>query len=313
MKLPIVRISCGVLATAAIAVSSIVFLKSKSDYDAYEKQYDADVEAVKASFPALPEKVFFDNSFISYTGDSVKSSKSEYKKSYVYSAREAVVKPLSEDQGAEYLKLDDDENALSECISGLNRKGGAITFNIEVDAYGMSDIEISMRTSRFTCFTTCDECGGEDLDCAYEKTYHWLCQDCQKVVADRLSAQRKSPEYIGDLSKIPEEDQVEPTYFGLENITDYIKIHVNKLEVKTENVELDEDPDGFSSLILQKTRLLKGINTITISTGAYNNLANKNSYLYVMPEIRNMTVLTDTQVIKPEIEIPQESESGEEA
>ena len=312
MRFPIVRVASGVLAAAAIAVSSVVFYKSKTEYDAYEKKYAADVEAVKASFPALPEKVFMDHGYISYNGDVVASTKSQYKNSYVYSAREAVVKPLSETQGAEYLKLDDNENALSECISGLNRKGGAITFNIEVNAYGMSDIQIAMRTSWFSYFTKCNECGEEDMDCDYEKTYKWLCPDCQKVVNERLSSQRKSPEFYGnDIEKIPEDERVEPTYHELENITDYIKIHVNKLELKTENVELDDDNESFSSLILQNTRLLKGINTITISTDAYNSLGNKNSFLYIMPEIRNMTVITDTEVIKPEIEEVEETEESD--
>lgn len=307
MKLPIVRIASGVLATAAIAVSSIVFFKSKSEYDAYEKKYEADMEAVKAAFPALPEKVLIDNTFISYSGGAVSKTKSEYKSSYIFSARDAIVKPLSEEQGAEYLKLDDDGNALSECISGLNRKGGAITFNIEVSAYGMSDIAISMRTSWFTHYVNCQECGNEvyKSDCKCEKTRGWLCSACQKA----LSNAGNSLSYYKD----NEAPVVEPTYFGLENITDYIKIHVNKLEVVTEDVELDEDEEYFSSLILKNTRLLKGINTITISTDAYNTLDNKDTYLYVMPEIRNLTVLTNTEVIKQATAVPEEPDTSEEA
>ena len=300
MKFPIIRVASGTLAAAAIAVSSVAFYKSKTEYDAYEKEYDAGVEAVKASFPALPEKVFFDNNYISYNGGEVASSKSSYKNSYVYSARDAVVKPLSVDQGADYLELDEDENALSECISGLNRKGGAITFNIEVTAYGMSDIEIQMRTSWFTYYVECSECYEEfyKSECKYEESREWLCPACQQ----ELKEAGETLKYITKAEDIPE---VEPTYIALENITDYIKIHINKLELKTENIELVDDPEGFSSLILQGTRLLKGINTITISTDAYNNLDNKDTYLYVMPEIRNMTVITNTEVIKS---TPQEEE-----
>lgn len=307
MKLPIVRIGSGVLATAAVAVSSIVFFKSKSEYDKYEKDYDAGVEAVKASFPALPEKVYFDNTFISYGGGNVSNTKSEYKNITIFGARDAVVKPLSETVGAEYLKLDEDENVLSECISGLNRKGGAITFNIEVSAYGMADIAISMRTSWFTHYVDCAECGNEvyKSDCKCEKTRGWLCSACQKA----LSSAGNSLSYYTD----KEAPEVEPTYLGLENITDFIKIHVNKLEVVTEDVELDEDEEYFSSLILKNTRLLKGINTITISTDAYNKLDNKDTYLYVMPDIRNLTVLTNTNVIKSAIEVPEEPDTSEEA
>lgn len=308
MKFPIVRVASGTLAAAAIAISSVAFYKSKTEYDAYEKEYDAGVEAVKASFPALPEKVFFDNDYVSYNGGEVASSKSSYKNSYVYSARDAVVKPLSVDQGADYLELDEDENALSECISGLNRKGGAITFNIEVTAYGMSDIEIQMRTSWFTYYVECSECYEEfyKSECKYEENREWLCPQCQQD----LKNAGETLKYITKAEDIPE---VEPRYFALENITDYIKIHINKLELKTEKLELVDDSEGFSSLILQGTRLLKGINTITISTDAYNNLDNKDTYLYVMPEIRNMTVITSTEVIKstPEEE-SEETEDSEE-
>ena len=308
MKFPIIRVASGTLAAAAIAVSSVAFYKSKTEYDAYEKEYDAGVEAVKASFPALPEKVFFDNNYISYNGGEVASSKSSYKNSYVYSARDAVVKPLSVDQGADYLELDEDENALSECISGLNRKGGAITFNIEVTAYGMSDIEIQMRTSWFTYYVECSECYEEfyKSECKYEENREWLCPQCQQDL-------KNAGETLKFVTKAEDIPEVEPRYFALENITDYIKIHINKLELKTENIELVDDPEGFSSLILQGTRLLKGINTITISTDAYNNLDNKDTYLYVMPEIRNMTVITNTEVIKstPEEE-SEETEDSEE-
>ena len=210
----------------------------------------------------------------------------------------------------DYLKLDDNGNALSECISGLNRKGGAITFNVEVTAYGMSDIEIAMRTSWFTYYVECSECYEEfyQSECKYEKDREWLCPECQKQL-------KEDGETLNFVTKAEEIPEVEPRYHGLENITDYIKIHVNKLELKTENVELNDDSEGFSSLILEGTRLLKGINTITISTDAYNGLDNKDTYLYVMPEIRNMTVITNTEVIKrapEEVEEPEEPETPEE-
>ena len=245
MGFPIVRTASGVLFVAAATVSGITFFNSKSNYDKYEQSYDRGVEEVKASFPALPESVFFDNGFITYSGDQVVSTKSKFKNSTVYGAREATVAPLNASVAQTYEKLDDDENLLSECISGLNRKGGAITFTINTETYGESDIEIAMRTNWFN----------------------------------------KAGEY-----------------FALENVTDYIKIQVNKLEVKTVEEELDNDHDNFSSLILHNTHLIKGINTVTITTDAYNDKDNKDDYLYVIPDIRNLTVITDAEVVKPEIE-----------
>ena len=172
----------------------------------------------------------------------------------------------------------------------------------------MSDIEIQMRTSWFTYYVECSECYEEfyKSECKYEENREWLCPQCQQD----LKNAGETLKYITKAEDIPE---VEPRYFALENITDYIKIHINKLELKTEKLELVDDSEGFSSLILQGTRLLKGINTITISTDAYNNLDNKDTYLYVMPEIRNMTVITSTEVIKstPEEE-SEETEDSEE-
>lgn len=88
------------------------------------------------------------------------------------------------------------------------------------------------------------------------------------------------------------------TYHALGNITDYIKIQINKLDVKTEELELSDSRDEFTHLILQDTNLIEGENTLTITTSAYNNLANKNDFLYVMPNIRNVTFLSDANMEK---------------
>lgn len=236
-------IVCSGIAVVALGVAGTTMIVSKAKYDAYEKEYNKNAEAIKASFPALPEDVFIDNKYVSYSNGEVDSSKSSYKKSHIFSARDASVAPLSTSQAQQYTKLDDDENALSECITGLDRRGGAITFTINTENYGMSDIEIAMRTNRV------DDKG---------------------------------------------------VYHEIENLSDVIKIQVNKLELKTTEIGLSDDREEFTSIILKNTFLIKGENTVAFTTSAYNDFANKDTVLYIMPDIRNLTVITDVSIVVPE-------------
>lgn len=87
-------------------------------------------------------------------------------------------------------------------------------------------------------------------------------------------------------------------YHALENITDYIKIQINKLNVKTEDIELTADREGFTSIILKNTNLVTGDNTLTLTTSAYNTFGNKDTYLYVMPDVKNVTFLCETPIAK---------------
>lgn len=235
----IVAIAGGVI---AIAGASLAMGIHRSKYVKYEKEYNAGVERVNASYPKLPEQVFFDDGFVTYNadGDDVASSKSSFKKSQIYFAHDAVVRPLSEATAQQYKKVDD--TPIGEYISGLDRRGGEITFTINTENYGMSDIEVGMKTNRV------DDKG---------------------------------------------------VYHPLENLSDYIKIQINGLDLKTEELELSDDNESFSQLVLKNTFLLKGTNTVTFTTSAYNDFGNKNDVLYVMPDISNVTVLTDVDVIPP--------------
>lgn len=239
------KIVVGVIAVACIAAAGIVVLKSKADYDAYLKEYEKNAEEIKASFPALPEKVEFDNEYVSYdaAGENVASTKSSFKGSLILYARDAKVAPLSESKKQEYKTMPNDDSKLAEYITGLDRMGGAITFTINTENYGMSDIEIAIRNN-------------------------WV-----------------------DGSGV---------YHAIENLSDKIKMQVNKLELKTEDLALGIERDGFQSLIFKNTFLMRGENTITFTTSAYNDLDNKNSVLYIMPDIRNLTVLTDVNIVQPE-------------
>lgn len=236
------KIVIPAIVLVSLTIAGVAFLTSKSKYDAYEKKFNEDAEKIKAGIPQLPEEVFISNNYVTYSGGEVASTKSPYKNNRIYSAREAIVSPLSESKKHQYEKLDDDENALSECITALDRMGGAIKFVINTENYGMSDIEISMRTN-------------------------WV-----------------------DGSGV---------YHEIENLSDKIKIQVNKLELKTTEVGLSDDNENFSSLILKNTWLLQGENTLTFTTSAYNDLDNKDNVLYIMPDIRNVTVFTDVTIVEP--------------
>ena len=235
---------------AALGVAGGNLIRFNSEYNSYLEEYDRMQEEVNSKFAKAPESTFVDGNYVTYSGDAVSTTKSQFTKSYVFGARDAVINPLNVNKGAEYVKLDEDNTKLSECISGLDRMGGAINFNFTTDHYGYGDIEISMRTSLL------------------DKQNHLV---------------------------------------GLTNITDYIKIQMNRMEVKTVEAELD-DSEEFTSLVLKNCFLLEGANVVTFTTSAYNPINanstgssdqgnNNTGILYVMPEIRNLTVFTDVNIV----------------
>ena len=233
------------IAVVSLTIAGVTMIKSKLEYDAYLKEYEENAEKIKASFPALPEKVVIDNDYVTYdaAGENVTNSKSSYKKSMILYARDAAVAPLSTAKAQEYKTIEGDDSKLAEYITGLDRMGGAITFTINTENYGMSDIEVAMRTN------WCDKAG---------------------------------------------------VYQEIENLTDKIKIQVNKLELKTEDIGLPDTRDGFQSVIMKNTFLIKGENTITFTTSAYNDTDSKDNCLYIMPDIRNLTVITDVSLVAPQ-------------
>lgn len=229
----------------AAIVAGVSFGVSKGKYDAYLVEYNKTQEANKLKIAALPKSVAIDNDYITYGNDTVDNTKSTYKNSYLYFARDAVVAPLSEDKAQEYKKIDaDDTSKLNEYVTGLDRSGGAITFKIEVEEACYGDVAVAMMTN-------------------------WL---------DDTNS-----------------------YLPYENISDQIKIQFNKLEVKTENLGIPGTRDEFTTLVLKDVILLKGVNTLTFTTSAYNPYkTDSNKILYVMPDIRNVVVMCDSNVTLPE-------------
>lgn len=239
-------IAVGAVAVVASCTYLIVFT---AKYDSYIADYERMQEEVNSKFAKEPGKVYIDGEFVTYSGDQVSSTKSTFKKSYVYGATDASINAVNVAKGAEYVKLNDDNNKLSQCITGLDRTGGAINFRFTTTHYGYADIEVSMRSAL--------------LD------------------ADN-------------------------NLLGLSNLTDYIKISMNKMEIKTEGAKLDATTE-FTSLVLENCFLLEGENVVTFSTSAYNpiNTSSKgkgdqgetnSDILYVMPNVRNLTVFTDVDM-----------------
>ena len=138
MGFPIMRTASGVLFVAAAAVSGITFLNSKNNYDKYEKSYDEMKSKLLANVPQLPEEVIKDNEYVTYDDDAgtVEDTKSPYKNSYLLDVHDA---EISLDEGKpEYVTLGE---TAWEVATGF-KVGGSITYNIETDSNGMSDIDV---------------------------------------------------------------------------------------------------------------------------------------------------------------------------
>lgn len=243
-KSPINSAAIG-LAGLAVVAAGTVMIADRAKYAAYEDKYNKEQSELLATFPAKPKSVALDNDFLTYDADggNVVKSKSKYKKDYTFYARDAVIAPANSDVAQEYVKIDD--SFLGEAISGLDRKGGAVSFSILTKDHGYSDIDVALRTN-------------------------WVDDD--------------------------------GNYLPIEKLSSYIKIQVNGLEVDAESINLSNSRE-FSHFIMKDTFLLKGENTVTFTTSAYNPYENKETYLYVMPDIRNLTVMTDVGVYLAEYEV----------
>lgn len=245
IKNHIVLTSVIIFLPIAAIVSAVTVLTSKAEYDTYAAEYDARKKEDYLKMAHLPEEVKIENGYVTYGDDVITSTKSEYKNNYLYFARDCVVAPLNDEKAEEYKKIDPaGTGKLNEYISSLDRSGGAITFQIEANEAGFSDVAVEMKSN-------------------------WL-NGSNEVIA-------------------------------YDNITDQIEIQFNKLNVKTTNLSLPGNPEGFTTLLLKKVNLLKGVNTLTLTTSAYNPYkTDANKILYVMPDIRNVAVMAEVTVTMPE-------------
>lgn len=240
-------------AALALVIAGIVagsaFGKSKGEYNAYLKEYEATQEKLKGDVPQLPKSIVIDNGYVSYGNSGITSSKSAYTNKAVYYASDAKVAPLNDAKSAIINKIDaESDDPLDEYITALDRSGGAITFKIVAEETGLADVAIEMAS-------------------------HWL--NDQKEIIE------------------------------IANLSDQIKIQFNKLEVKTEDIclpALTEQAEEFTTVVLKDVLLLKGTNSLTFTTSAYNpyKVDDANAILYVMPDIRNVAVMSSVELIAPE-------------
>lgn len=138
MGFPVVRTTAGVLFVAAAAVASMTFINSKNEYKQYEKSYDEMKTKLLANVAQPPEEVFKDNEYVTYDDENgtVTSTKSSYKNTYVLGVRDA---EIDLDEGVEeYTTI---TGTAWEIARGFT-KGGSITYKINTETYGMSDIDV---------------------------------------------------------------------------------------------------------------------------------------------------------------------------
>lgn len=138
MGFPIMRTACGVLFVGAATVSGITFLNSKNAYDNYEKSYDEMKSRLLANVAQPPEEVLKDNEYVVYDDDNgvIDSTKSSYKNAYLLDVNDAEI-DLDEGQ-PEFITLGE---TAWEVATGF-KKGGSITYKIETESNGMSDIDV---------------------------------------------------------------------------------------------------------------------------------------------------------------------------
>lgn len=226
---------------AAVGFTAGSWAGYTNQYNSETAKIERDREALKAKLPKLPESVVLDNEYFSYddTAKTITGSKSAFKNSLVCKAEDAVITLNDENSPAKFEKVEDTE---WNCITGLAKKGGVVSFSIETTTYGKCDIDVVLAST-------------------------W--KDGKGVL------------------------------HAVENVSDYIKIEINGLLVKTEDAELPDD-GSYQHIILKDTHLIEGVNTLKIKSAVYNDLGG--SDIYVMPNIRNIGVMSSVDVAIPQIE-----------
>lgn len=130
----------------ALGFSAGSWIGYNAQYDAETEQIEADREALNAKKPRLPESVILDNGYFTYddTAKTVTGSKSSYKNTLVCEAEDATITLNDSASPASYAKVEDTE---WNCITGLAKKGGTVTFSIETKSYGKGDIDVVLAST----------------------------------------------------------------------------------------------------------------------------------------------------------------------
>lgn len=138
MGFPIMRTASGVFFVAAATVSGVTFMNSKNSYDSYSKSYDEMKSRLLANVAQPPEEVLKDNEYVEYDDDdgSIISTKSTYANKYILDVYDA---EIDLDEGEpEFVAFGE---TAWEVATGF-KKGGSITYLLETETNGMSDIDV---------------------------------------------------------------------------------------------------------------------------------------------------------------------------
>ena len=127
-----------VIGTVAVLVTGISFIVSYAQYSNYSEEYEVKKKALLADSPQFPEEVFKDNEYVVYdnASKSVSSTKSSYSNKYLLDAHEAKID--LDDGEPTFVTVD---GTSWEVATGF-KKGGSITYTINMASNGMSDIDI---------------------------------------------------------------------------------------------------------------------------------------------------------------------------
>ena len=127
-----------VVGVAAVVITGVSFLVSYNNYTKYSEEYERNKKELLANTPQLPEEVLKDNEYVVYddANGEISSTKSTYANKYLLSVEDAEI-DLDEGQ-PEYVAFGD----TSWQVATGFKKGGSITYKINVASSGMSDIDI---------------------------------------------------------------------------------------------------------------------------------------------------------------------------
>lgn len=210
----------------AIVIGGVSFISSAISYSNYEKEYERNKEEINAILPQLPKEILYDNEYVEYDDSSktVVQSKSDYGTDYVFDAHNATIELEKAGTEPTFVEVSDTSWEIAKGFTN----GGSMTFTLETNGYGESDIDIVLNIGEVTSQT-------------------------------------------------------------VSNLTDYVIIEINGLQVSTVNFALPKTGE-YQHLVLKDTHLISGINTLVFKTSVGTGSS------FIMPGIRTVTFFTDVEV-----------------
>ena len=150
----------GILVPCVIAAGSVL-LSSKVKYSIYEKEYDAQIQALEEKQASGPKEVYIDNQFcvLDREGKFIERTKSKYKNIYNIMACEASIKSNIANVGNIYKY--ENSSIFDTYLSDLGREETAVEFNFYMKDHAKGDIDLVLSTnmsdiSGLYCYSTED-------------------------------------------------------------------------------------------------------------------------------------------------------------